>query len=589
MRGLFRRVVLVAATSCCLAMPARAYAQASPASPSMDLPVRMPSPPDPAQGVAPAESVGPGEAIDQPAVSAPPNTDGEPIDLNTALRLAGVQNPELNAARQRVIESVALRQLAAAQILPTLNFGGNYDSHTGVLQQSNGNILSVNRSALYVGSGANAVAAGTVNIPGVLLSGNLGTGIFAYLASRQQVRVREFDATALRNQVFLEVTRTYTELLQAEGWRAITAQARDEATRIADLTSSYARIGEGRLADADRAAAEQAQREADLQQAEGDVRAASARLAQVLNLDASIQLRPTDASIVPLPIVPDPIAVRELIAIGMLQRPELAARRAAIRESLLMLESAKILPFSPNALIGFSGGGFGGGSNLLRPVFGGFGGRSDLDIVAYWSIQNMGVGNIALIRIAKARLQASKFEELTVLNRVRAEVAEAYAVTHARFAQIGATEAAVRAGRSAFERDFSRIRERAVERGSEVLPIELLNSFRLLARSRRAYLDAIIEYNQAQFALYVALGQPPANMLARPVPTEGIAPTIPNANANANANPAGVGAPGPFAAPAAAVNPGRGSAPGAVAASPAVAARLAVGVDPSVGQTSNPR
>src|SRR5437764_868782 len=79
-----------------------------------------------------------------------------PIDLNTALRLAGVQNPELNIARQRVVESVALRQIAAAQILPTLNGGMNYDNHTGVLQQSNGNILSLNRSAVYVGAGTNA-------------------------------------------------------------------------------------------------------------------------------------------------------------------------------------------------------------------------------------------------------------------------------------------------------------------------------------------------------------------------------------------------------------------------------------------------
>ena len=96
-----------------------------------------------------------------------------PIDLNTALRLAGVQNPQLMIARQRVVEAAALRQLAAAQILPSINAGMNYDTHTGNLQQSNGNILSVNRSALYVGAGARAVAAGTVNIPGVVLEGNI--------------------------------------------------------------------------------------------------------------------------------------------------------------------------------------------------------------------------------------------------------------------------------------------------------------------------------------------------------------------------------------------------------------------------------
>ena len=78
----------------------------------------------------------------------------QPIDLDTALRLAGVQNPELNVARQRVLEAVAVRQLAAARFLPSINPGMNYDTHSGNLQQSNGNILSVNRSAVYVGAGS---------------------------------------------------------------------------------------------------------------------------------------------------------------------------------------------------------------------------------------------------------------------------------------------------------------------------------------------------------------------------------------------------------------------------------------------------
>ena len=105
----------------------------------------------------------------------------QPIDLDTALRLAGVQNPELNVARQRVLEAVAVRQLAAARFLPSINPGMNYDTHSGNLQQSNGNILSVNRSAVYVGAGSFAVAAGTVNIPGVFLGGNTAVGIFNYL------------------------------------------------------------------------------------------------------------------------------------------------------------------------------------------------------------------------------------------------------------------------------------------------------------------------------------------------------------------------------------------------------------------------
>src|SRR5262245_13187583 len=107
----------------------------------------------------------------RPALEPPPGTilaPGEyPSDLTSALRLAGAENPELLLARQRVTEAVAVRQLAAAQALPNLNFGTNYDSHSGALQQSNGNILGVNRNSLYLGLGAGAVGSGTVNIPGL--------------------------------------------------------------------------------------------------------------------------------------------------------------------------------------------------------------------------------------------------------------------------------------------------------------------------------------------------------------------------------------------------------------------------------------
>jgi outer membrane protein TolC len=108
-----------------------------------------------------------------------------------------------------------------------------------------------------------------------------------------------------------------------------------------------------------------------------------------------------------------------------------------------------------------------------------------------------------------------------VLNRIRAEVARAYAATHARYAQIETAERAVKASQEAFREDFVRTRNK------EGLPIEVIDSLRLLGRSRNAYLDAIIDYNLAQFALYTALGQPPAKYLARPVPADLVSPPEP--------------------------------------------------------------
>ena len=182
------------------------------------------------------------------------------------------------------------------------------------MQQSTGNILSVNRSSVYVGSGANAIGSGTVNIPGVFLGGNIGQGIFAYLTTRQVVVQRQFATLAIRNQTFLRVAVAYSELIRAEGIRAVSLQARDEAREVARLTADYAATGQGRKADADRAASELARREGEVLAAEGMILVASAELCRVINLDPSIRLHPTDAYAVPLPIVPDPQPLPELIA-----------------------------------------------------------------------------------------------------------------------------------------------------------------------------------------------------------------------------------------------------------------------------------
>ena len=76
------------------------------------------------------------------------------VDLASALSLAGVRNPQILLARERIVEATALRQLAAARFLPSLHFGTSYDNHDGNLQQSTGNILKVDRSSLYLGAGA---------------------------------------------------------------------------------------------------------------------------------------------------------------------------------------------------------------------------------------------------------------------------------------------------------------------------------------------------------------------------------------------------------------------------------------------------
>ncbi len=344
----------------------------------------------------PAEVAGPVGPIDQPTT----------IDLSSALRLAGVQNLQIVVAQQRVEAAVADQQLAAAQILPDINFGTNYDSHTGVIQEPTGQILALNRSALYAGAGAYAVGSGTVQIPGVQYNVNISEAIFNYLVSRQITTQSRFNRQAVDNQVLLDVAVAYAELLRTSADVSLAMLTRNDIGEVARLTAANAKTGQGRQADANRAATELAQREQDVAGAEARRLQASHRLCELLNLDTTTRLQPLESQVVPEPVVPTRIPLAELIATALLHRPELSARRTAVKAALLELRSAKLLPFSPTVLGGFSDGVFGGGSSIGssegQPRFDSFAERSDVDIVVYWTLRNLGLGNKALIDAARA-------------------------------------------------------------------------------------------------------------------------------------------------------------------------------------------
>jgi outer membrane protein TolC len=454
-------------------------------------------------------------------------TGVQPIELGSALRLAGINNPQILIARQRVVEAMALRQFAAAQILPSLHAGGSYDDHAGNLQQSSGNILTVDRNSVYLGAGANAVAAGTVSIPGVVWNLNVSDALFSALITRQQVEVRRFASRAVENEMLRRVAVGYTDLLRAEGQYAVARRFVEESREVERTTRIFAEAGAGRDADLDRARTERNEVEAQVVAAEAQILLASDRLTELLTLPPTTRLRILDEKVVPSPVVPEPIPLPELLSIAVLNRPELQEKRAAIRQAILALDSAKVLPFSPFVFIGMSYGGQGGGSNLVNenpatpgaspfarnePRFDNFKERMDVDAVVFWALENLAVGNVARIRVARSQLGVAQLQFVEQLNRVRAEVANAYARIHARYAQIGTGEEAVRNAMQVFNADILAVR------GGAGRPIELLESLRLLNRSRLAYLNAIVDYNQAQLEMYVALGQPPADMLARIVP-----------------------------------------------------------------------
>jgi outer membrane protein TolC len=388
-------------------------------------------------------------------------------------------------------------------LVPSLNAGGNYHGHNGVLQRSSGKILQVSSQSLYVGAGARTLAAETVAIPGVTILTPLTDAFFEPLVARQRVIASQFNVRATENDILGEVTVLHLELVRHYTLLETNRLSEVQAYQIVQAIEQYAITGQGRQSDYDRARAEWRYRRADVIDAEQGIGVAAARLAQRLNLDPSVRLVPTGGPIVPLDLVSLDCPPEELIQVALRQRPDLAARTAEIGQAEASVDEEIGRPLLPTLWMGFSGGMFGGGSNLVPPLMGNFTGRTDFDVRLYWTLLNLGAGNIALIRERQAEAGQAVATRARTINRARDQIMEALAEAKAARNQIGIARQELKSSHEGFHEDLERSRQNLGR------PIEVINSLNLLARARAHLIDAIIRYDQAQFRLWVALGTPP--------------------------------------------------------------------------------
>lgn len=426
-----------------------------------------------------------------------------PIDLATALRLADVSNPTIAVARTLILEALAQQLTARTLLVPSLNGGVSYHDHNGPSQRSAGSIINLTQQSLYIGAGASAITAGTMAIPGVSIFSQLTDAWYQPLAARQKVIGSRFNAMATSYDILLDVALLHLQLLGAHAEYEAQRMSETQAYEIVRVTDEYAITGEGREADAERAKAEWNLRRADVQKAEEAMGVAAARLAMRLNLDPSVRLLPIGGPLTPLMLIDLDSTQQELIRIALERRPDLATRTAQINEAEVHKRQEIGRPLLPTLWLGFSGGSFGGGSNYAPPTLGRFGGRTDFDVELYWTLMNFGVGNVALIKERDAQLGRAVALRQRTINRARSEVSQALADSRAAYNKITIARAELISSEKGFREDFLRSRDNLGK------PIEVINSLNLLADARIHLIQALVEFDQSQFRLWVALGSPP--------------------------------------------------------------------------------
>jgi outer membrane protein TolC len=342
----------------------------------------------------------------------------------------------------------------------------------------------------------------------VRITAHVADALFEPRAAQQRVAGRQFDAVATRNRILLEVIDRYFALAGAEaGLRAI-RQTEDDQQKVVKVTADFAATGQGRDGDAQRMRADALLLHTAAVRAEEDVAAAAAELSRLLDLDPSVRLHTPDA---PLPLVQffgPREDVEALVQTAVANRPELGARSADVAAAQTHLRQEQWRPFVPFLSVGYSAGDFGGGGNQTDTNFGHFSSRTDFDALAVWSLENFGLGNLAVQRQRGAQVGQALAERVRALDEIRREVVEAYAATQAGRRDLDLARRRVETAAEAFELDLVRARN------LKGLPIETLDSLRLLEAARREEVRAAFAYNQAQFRLFVALGTPPTVAVA---------------------------------------------------------------------------
>ena len=414
-----------------------------------------------------------------------------PINLATALQLAGVRPLDIATATKQVEQALALQLQAKALWIPSLNAGVDYFRHDGVQQNFfTGPNFRKGRQTFFVGGG-----------PSLFVG--LTDAIFSPLAARRVVASRGADLQAARNDALFAVTQAFFDLQAARGRLLGVRASIVRAELLVNFTKGLAPSLIAPL-EINRARTELQSLRQTEQLAIRDWRVASARLAEVLLLDPSTLLEPIEPPFLQVTLVPSERSAGELIPIAMNNRPEIASRRELVAAAEQLLRQEKKRPLLPNLIVTspatatglLAAGNLSAGANQS---LGSNGSRLDIEVAAVWQLQNGGLGNVGRIRQRRAEQDVAAIELTRTVFRVKSEVSQAVARLQTARVRVVETDEEVRQAIESADKNFIGLRETTRPAGEllrlVVRPQEVVQAIKALNVAYQQYAIAVNEYN----------------------------------------------------------------------------------------------
>ena len=408
-----------------------------------------------------------------------------PIDLPTALRLAGTQNLDIQIAREHLKEAQANRASALEQFFPWIAPGVAYHRRDGVAQAVPSGVISDAHFQSYS--------------PGAALTAQLALGdaIYNSLAAKQLVKASGEALETQRQDSILSAAQGYFDLAKAKALVEVVRQARATSEDYRVQLHAGVAAGIAFRGDELRVQSQTEHYEITLRQALEQQRVAAAHLAQLLHLDARVELIPQETELAPLTLFETNTPLDRLVGQALASRPELKQSQAFISGARAGKDGAVYGPLIPSLGAQAFAGGLGGGPDRGPSNFGAEG---DYTVGLSWKIGPGGLFDSGRVNASKARLAAARLSDARLKDLIISQVVAGLARVQSLAGQI---ELAKHNLTTATE--TLRLTRERKQFGVGVV-LEDVQAQQDLTQARSEYVTALAEHNKAQYELGKAVG-----------------------------------------------------------------------------------
>jgi outer membrane protein TolC len=404
-----------------------------------------------------------------------------PIDLTTALRLAGAQNLQITAAEAMSRQASGEVWSAYERFLPTLDAEWSYAKHEDLIQSTEGVFLDVTKQA-HRKSGI------------LSATWDINEALFALLAAQRSQSAAEHSVESITNSALLSVANAYFDLVQAGAEVRLATRALALSSDLSDQSARTVAAGISNKVDVLRSQTQQSHDRLILHQRQEDVLVASAHLARLLNLAQPTVLTPIDTTLTVLALVDTTDGLDALLNASQsthpLFRASQATHRAAVWGSRQALWGPLLPTVSGRALFG-----------TLGPKLSDLSRTRDYALSVRWTLGPGGLFDFGRVRQQRAHARLAEIR----LKQTVQEIAEAIARSQAQLRERGNMIAIAAVGREAAQEALGLSigrRDLGIARAFEVI-----DAAEALDRAERELVRAIIDYNRAQVEALAAQGR----------------------------------------------------------------------------------